>query len=536
MNNSFIIYHLDDENDTFEVVESYIPSLKEEIGQDIKYISVTKKKDLMDVIKNQNIPINLIILDMYDENKSKNISILDIVKNTKREIPVIIYTVGSNRDNRIDYCELRRKYSFIFEKEIIKYDNAEELISQIKKLIYKKLFPANRFNNVLYQLYDNDDLELQMQIYSVGQKNFDEIIFKLRKQKSINDKILIYRLASGFSGAVVFRLEYGSNSHILKISRDKDKLMQEIELAHDLYLNFPAQLRIDIAGNNMEFETDETKACLIENVRFGKTISSWLKEIKSAREVESFFNDLYFSPNSLQFHYSNKQSEKVKFVEIFEKLKNQKYTILQNYINDFLPIINRDFPNISTDNLLKFIKNTCYEAIDVNELLGEQWQKPLVLCHGDFHANNIMIQGVRPVLIDTGEIQYNYWCIDICRLLVYMFIWEFDKGTYDYFDLNSVANNLDKMKKIIDLKQLDVEERNIGFIYAINWLTQNIGKIYGDLYSKWEFQLGLCKELLQAIYRTTSLPTSKRVLALVAAYESLISANVELNRFKNEKV
>jgi hypothetical protein len=147
------------------------------------------------------------------------------------------------------------------------------------------------------------------------------------------------------------------------------------------------------------------------------------------------------------------------------------------------------------------------------------------LCHSDFHSRNILVNNNKSIfLIDTGLIDKNYWCADICRLIVDIFINKIDKGEREFYDIDLISENIDLGHKLIQFEQIPLIRKNENAIHLLNWLIEWVEKIYDGYFLKWQFQLGLMKEFLQMTYRTGSVPPNKRAIALDLAYLCMIEA------------
>lgn len=464
---------------------------------------------------------------MYEGTKNVGEIVLNTVKELKLNIPTIIYTQGSIDDYTIQYDVIIKENPFIFGNPILKSTAGHELKNRIKDTIENKYLQKN---HSLFNI-DEDDILLKAEIRSIGEQNLNKILIKIRSHLAFNGKFVIERMSSGFSGAAVFKLLFDNKIKVLKISNDKDKLKKEHENSKELYNEFPSRFRIHINSNEEKIlETEQSYAILIENVHSSNTLFDWLKTADK-NGVANLFCDFYSKENGLEYFYKNhiEQNDKVKFVQIFETFKTN-YALVATVIKELQPIIDYLKETFNQKDIKNLVLNGDYEKIDKNNLLDKEYLKNKILCHGDFHSKNIMIQSSHntPIIIDTGGIKYDYWCMDICRLIVHLFVIGFDQGTVQYFDIAEIPENLDIARRIINLESIDEDKNNIGndgYIYTINWLLNNVATIYGDLYCKWEFQLGLCKEFLQASYRVNSTPPNKRALSLLAAYQCLLAAN-----------
>lgn len=525
---TFRIAHFDDSLEDLQSVKTdfKIKNLEYQSNKkQIKLIQIqfTDYLKLVKEIENGN-KFDIVIVDIFDDFKKTKIGehILRAIKAEGGKIPVIIFTKGHFKGQLVDdnYSD---EYDFLLG-EVINKSEKRKLIDRIESYV---------MNNIDIQyVIDEDDVFLQAEIMAIGKSNLNKILFTIGSKIDFDSLFQIESMSAGFSGASVFKLIYDSKASILKVSRDKKGLKDEIEKAKKYYSDFPSTLTYLINYDEYGNHGDEVIAFLLKEVKDGETLFDWLKRENDKSKIEKLLNNLYLSSNKLAAHYKTNRNnnEHVKFKRIFKTFDNSiKYSMVKKAINDLDPIIekNSDF-EFDKHDILTLIKNNKYKAIDVEEITKT---KNTVLCHGDFHSKNILVQGESPIIIDTGGLGYDYWTSDISRLIVHLYIEGIDAEKYDFFDLDKISPNLKIAKKIINLETIDFDGLNDSYIFAINWLIRHVAAIYDDLFSKWELQLGLLKEFLQVSYRTR-LPASKRSLALLAAYQCLIAANNEIKDTK----
>jgi hypothetical protein len=461
---------------------------------------------------------------MYDENnKTAGLTVLDMLKREGYHFHVIIYTNGRGTDSPdVRYSDHLPKYTFICGRPILKPD-----IEDLQNRILTTISSSHCNKNSLYAI-DKDDFHLTAAIKLIGESNFSSILYKIKYKNGLTSPFSIGRMSSGFSGAALYKLMYDGKTEILKISNDKEMLKKEYKNSQVLYKKFPSKFRIEIGS---PFETEHSFAILIENVHAATTLFDWLGTKPSKKEVNDYFKNLYDSTNGMAYSYKSNQEyavAQVKFTQIFNVFE-KNFAWIASAIKELKPIID-NYEMFDENSIKNLVVNGNYKNIDKDKLTDDKYKKHKILCHGDFHSSNIMCQNTDedrkdPILIDTGGMRYDYWCMDICRLIVHLFIVGLDKETLKYFDIGGILNNLNIAQKIIKLEEISEDTDNKGYIYAINWLISNAETIYNDLFCKWEFQLGLCKEFLQMAYRVNSIPPNKRALALLSAYQCMEQAN-----------
>lgn len=522
--NGFTIFYCEDDLTSNAVIESFLLELK------IKYSNITYKRVSFDdiIIKKvlDTTKPDLLILDLLDDKdkKLKGRSILTLIKSSQNKIPTIIYSQGKTGSKEdVNLSQLKKDFSFILES-IKKFNDAsdEELKNVIEIQILKRL-------PVQYKLKNENDLILQLQISMLGEVNLNQIINKIKESLEIENEIILERMISGYSGAVLFKFINENTTYVLKVSAETLKLEEEFENAKKYYPKFPEKFFNYISPEKFYTANNNIIGILIKLVEGGNTLFDTIKDtIDFSNNLKPLLEEIFINNYSLKKHYKEqrKKNEKKGIIEtrhwsfIFDKFKGSKYSIIENVIEELHPLISDSSMNNS--NMKNLILNQSFELLDKNKL---EKINSLVLCHGDLHSKNILIQGSHPFLIDTGGINYNYWCFDICRLIVDLFIKGIDADSKAFYDINKISKNVKLAKTIIERKKIKLDGKNDNFINSINWLVSNCSEIYDDLFSKFEFQLGLMKEFLQVSYRVGTIPPNKRAIALISANECMLIAN-----------
>ncbi len=511
------IYHYDDDKTSRYNVKSYIESINSDFKElDIK-INLSSFADHNKLIDKYEVSSpDLLILDMYDKSKNRvGDKVLSIIDGQEKNCKVFIWTIGNLRGNEVDYHSLSRDYPMLLDQDntpILKSNRGTDLRSSIVKFLINEKIP------ILFD-WDNDNLPLNMDIHSIGVSELNHLLFKIRKALTSENKFKVERLGGGFSGAVILKLRYDNSISILKVSKDKELLKLEHERSKDYYLKLPFNLRINI--NSKEFETQNLTSFLLEEVKDSITLFDWILRTNDHSKIEELLSIIFLNNGLNHFYRDNRNNTEFKFTEIFKKIEGFKFSLVESAFNELKPILS------AYDFKLSEIKNLClngvYNNIDKHSI---KTTKKLPLLHGDLHSRNILVTNTNlPAIIDTGGMSHGYWCLDIARLITHLFFVGINHNTREYFDLDSLDKDLAIIKKIMTCEQIEDDSINNNIIFTINWLVNHCEIIYEDLYSKWEFQLGLMKELLQISYRTNSIPPNKRAVALIAAYECMLIAD-----------
>lgn len=507
---SFNIGFCDDAKPRKGLIKAMIKSLKSQYGFIDDPIEMSFKNILEENVLNSG-DLDLLILDLYDESTDKwlGIEVLELIKASRLNIKTVIFSGDKEgaEKNRV----FSKEYDFVIgeiDKNKGRIDGLTELIEEIL---------VNKLPNQ-YSMNEND-LVLKLQISSIGENNLNQILKKVKEKYGIEQsKIQVKRMVSGYSGAVLFKFTNENTSYILKASKEIEKLDQEIKNSKDYYPKFPSSFFNYIDSEEIKTKNGEVLAMIIKLINDSQTLFDF---IKGNNELE-IFNKIFTNEYRLKSHYESNRGEEGNWSMIFDRFSNEKYSIIDGVYKELLPLLEVEGNDINISNIKNLIKNKNYENLDINELHDKNHT---VLNHGDLHSKNILIQGGSPFLIDTGGIDYNYWCSDICRLIVDLFIKGIDYNSKDYYDIHKIQENVSIGKLLIERKPIELDTINDNFIKSINWLSENVKIIYGNLFFEYQYQLGLMKEFLQASYRVDTIPPNKRAIALLLSYQCLLFAN-----------
>ena len=355
---------------------------------------------------------DLLILDYFDGDIEKGETVLSHNENNKK-IQTVIYS-AKLESNRISYFSLKEKYSCL-----IGYEPKLKTGDNLKNFILNYLFNHNLIEKN-YNLYNDNDIFLLADIRSIGENYIKELIFKITKRLNPSSPFILRRMTSGLSGALVLQLKHGNIVNVLKISKEVDKLKQEHLNAKIKYKLFPTRLTIPI--DEEEFESNDKKVfgILIKEVKDAKTLFSFIISAKNHTLIKKTLVDLFMDNFGLKGHYKNNEGQVANWSSVFHKIDKYKFTLIENAYEELKPLL-ENLPLSQISFIKNLVTNHQHLNLDLTKT-NASLNRPLLLCHGDFHAKNILIQGTHPVIIDTGSIDYLNWSSDICRLIVYLFI------------------------------------------------------------------------------------------------------------------
>jgi hypothetical protein len=517
--NKFKIAHWDDNN----IIVSRLKGVHNDLNTKYGYIEYSEidYKIILDNIYDFVRDFDLLILDLLDETDSGKLvgfDILESFKNHQIDFPIIVYTTAKRdegSDINLNFYE--EKYSTIpFIKKSEDADTSR-IKREIEKVI-KESLPDQ------FEVTSGYVSEFNQQLRFFGRDKINQILFQVKQHFNLplDKQIILSKLKSGFSGAILFKFTVKNTSYVLKISNEVQLLESEYEKAKSLYHLFPTKLFNWLDSQKFYTHNKNTLAIVIKLVPNSKTLFDFIINENGNTNIDKVLNS-FFHISGMTKHYETQRKEPKIWTTIFEKFKTGKFLTIKE-VSEELKSMLKSFDVNQVENLI------------IKERFGKLNSEDLIkkgattLNHLDLHSKNILVEDDEtPILIDTGGLGYGYWCFDVCRLIIDLYIngigVDKENGyTKEFFDLNSFDYYFSIGQRIVDLEQIDYDSKNDRIIDSINWLIKNVERIYGDDFTLWEFQIGLMKELLQVSYRTGSIPHNKRALALELAYYSMTKA------------
>lgn len=475
---------------------------------------------------------NLLILDLYDkdapeEHKDKGVNVLMHNQELNR-IPTVVYTSMGDTLG-FDEDVMKKKYPCLIKKITKIHNTYENLAKFVRGFIL-----SNQKGHEHYRLYNENDTSLSLSIRLIGSNNFSYILYRIYENFE-KKTIVVYPMKSGLSGAVLFRLKISDRTFILKISTEIDALRKEHSNAIKLYHQFPNHLINHVDPEEYLSFDENVLGILIKNVDQAQTFFDFLSQVTTNHEmIETYLNSLYLDGNTLSDHFRKVRGNSNDWTAIFSRMDEWNLDRIEASLCEVKPIVQKYYGEIDIEEFRSVVIDNKYKQLSKSNLLDEKFKKTNVLSHGDFHSKNIMIQsGQRPVIIDTGLISYQHWSLDISRLIANIFTMGIDDNHISFFELDSIKSNIVIAEKILERKTITLDGRNDNVIAALNWLVKNVENIYSELFTTFEFQLGLMKEFLQLSYRVDTIPPGKRALAIIIAHKCLLKANENVSRPEN---
>lgn len=561
--NQFHIVFCDDDQNERDCINELITGIQKKYPNIIDFRSVDFPK-MEEIIKNKGEHIDLLILDYWgsddekSESKSKNgkpagITILNLNGTLRAQKPIPIVFYSGHIEEEVassDFKELIKIHPFVIDR-IAKTMIAKRGQKELEKFIINKLLETSSIPPNF--LIDHETYSIKQNIAFIKNNRLIEIIDQLKLNNDEPIRITEFG-KGGLSGAIILELggtADNSSSTILKLAVNPDTsatqmLKQEHDRAKQYNDQFPRSLTNNINGEWYTSSDGNVSGFIMAKIDNSLTLYDLVVDnISDFCTLENILKKLFLEERALKSHYESKRNSK----EIYnwEKLLvnfDDRILQIRDSYNELYPIIESigEFDDIFKELTQFLAKRSSLNSSSHNMI---KWPElPLTLCHGDFHARNILIQGTEnlvPVIIDTGSLGFDHWATDLTRLIVYLFVRGIDAQTKYYYDIHEIKSLSSIAVTIIQENQIHVDSlswdterksKNDLVIQTVNWLVAHKREIYKCFYEtyncEFEFQLQLMKWFLREFYRQAS-PPNKRVMALLAAFHCFEEAKNQLS-------
>jgi len=376
-----------------------------------------------------------------------------------------------------------------------------------------------------------NDIQLQFIIESFGGfDTFKFVIFSLKDMLHLNlstAKLKVELINQGHSGASVLKLQIVDNGiryRLIKISKDRDALVSELNKVKNEYEYIPKPFRIDYFVDNVVNVPGYEIWVLIGE--FSESLGTLRNKISSSSISIEYIKDLMINClKEITFNHQKEMKNLTPGHEILHIFDARRLSFLKASCIELAPLTKGE--DTLPDSILKIL-----DRIKKGEIFNYRTDYKHVLTHGDFHSNNILVVDKNLKIIDAANMNYANWTKDICKLVVDIFSFGIDAKTKDYFSINRISKWYDMGVQILEGKQLKAKNGNSGVIEILNWVCDenNLRLVFGELYSKWEYQLSLGAEFLRISFKYDQLPHGKRAACLLIGKEAL---NLAEQSYKN---
>jgi hypothetical protein len=408
--------------------------------------------------------------------------------------------------------------------------------------------------------FDQKEPKIAYIVSEIGEPVLKSLYKQLLVDMDPPEQVEAKYLAPGMSGAFVLKMEakvprQPSISHLMKVSRSKDRLSKELQ-------NYPTKgayrngLLVEYLGSERNNIPQVGEWFAIGNVfePDGKTIRQWLLGKPDVTEISNVMHSLFLGNGLRKGCISDLSGEENRrtVVEALSPNLSRKSRIHES-LEEFGDILKA--PELANEKnwdekvllITRFLSARQIGRISAGETSDKCF---MGLCHGDLHSRNVLVTaGPTPVaiIIDTSEFGIYHWAVDYVRLLADLLLASYDHGVRSHLwnrlpEWRTLAKSIvllkDCSQDLLGANSLEIcsDRTNESVMAAIRWMISKLPEACPAVEDKedlkkrlWEFQLALAVEFMRGAYRL-DLTVPKRVFSLLAAHDALLAAEASFSQ------
>ena len=393
---------------------------------------------------------------------------------------------------------------------------------------------------------DPHDPGIQSLLHQVGEPTVARLYAKILESGGHQaERIDLRFLTPGSSGASVcavtaYLTQGRPMTHILKLSRAKDDLVQETERGERAAEVFPPNLLIPHRSQHMVGPVNGWHALGGPFMERAITLRHWLRFSQpTSTAVGDLMEELFI--DGLGGAYQDGQFERSDPFGSFAFTPYRQQCILQVLDELTEAIARSDGGGVgkeATGELVRDVRAFVTERRLPNRIPQRDIPDDTYVCyqHGDLHAGNVLVSTGRhdhPLLIDTSHCGMAHWTTDLAFLAVDLLMRSVDAGTE-----SMLFTGFKTWRELAawfgagrsELTAQTSTPATSAALAALSWLATNLHRVTPPMQPssaesqyRWEWHMALARNLLRCTYHA-DVPHAKRALAFVAAHDQLIAA------------
>ena len=489
---------------------------------------------------------DLLLLDLLD--KKGDLVATKLLKQLHPEHNVIVLTqhAGDKVQLELDDPLIKVKFEKAYKCDLIR-DSDKFLIPLIKK----KTGLKRKQDSTLELNWDEKDILTNYQISIVTEEHLVNLLteyLNITKEKyhDIKQNVRINPLVSGFSGALVFQVEFffestGSINILLKVDKIKSNLTNELKLAKGSryqQINLDYRLEYDDTILISEKEDSCWYALTSTFILEGETLKHRILRDGDFDKIKELILTLFDKCLSNVYSTNIKKIQPEAIVyplkDLMNILTNKKKAFILNTVKE-LSVLSNEISESKVRDIFNFPDGK--KALSSVE--NRSYNK-LVLAHGDMHGNNIMVSKDGQIkIIDPANMDHDHWARDLCMLIVDLFAYGIDYENKQYFGIvrintwRKMGNCLFEGTEIKNNNKNKVVCKVLSNLTNKQYIKTKLG--FNEWYEDWEFQLSLVIEFLRISYKSNQLPAGKRAACMLTAFDGFEKAQTSYKTFIESK-
>jgi hypothetical protein len=406
-------------------------------------------------------------------------------------------------------------------------------IKRLAKVIHDEL-SRRQLIPLAVDLQDSDDPGVLTVIDDVGKPNLCLLIVDLAAdlaEHRVEKANLVY-VAPGASGAHILRADLTTDdglerTWLLKLSDRREILMRELENARrvggaygsSLIITYLSRQPVSQAGWHaiaMVFAADSV------------TLRSWLCDPQSADHVPDVLSALFLG-RGLAHPYGKPAIAAQRAIDAF-LLPPFRRNRVRHAVEELQPLLSEargapvDDPTEIVRAIGAFVRYGRVLGVEPDRCPG---RLQTVVQHADLHGGNILVlqeKHPQPCVVDLASHRSQHWAMDVARFTTDIVLRCVNPPPESHFwdhwsQWRAMLIQVSRFGEIPD------DPGNPSAVSALRWIVDQRAALLPllDEQRRWQWHLALVEQLLRAACRA-ELPTPKRVLGLVGAYDQLVLA------------
>ena len=402
-------------------------------------------------------------------------------------------------------------------------------LKQLAKWIHDEL-TRNGLIMALPQLTRDDEPGILTALSDIGEANVSLLISDLAATVGDVDMAALKYVTPGASGAHVLRAELTlsdgtARTWLLKFAKDADVVRTELHNSQKVAGAYALHLIVEYLPYG-PISHGDWHAIAMVFASEATTLREWLCDPGAADHVADVLAGLFLERGLADLYQNRRDGQPVPAIEGL-RLPSYRRLRVRSTVAELEALLGQvraveldDVPAILR-TIETFVRSGQIADVVVDDRYGTLETVPQ---HGDLHGGNVLVlqgQHPRPCVIDLAAYGWQHWALDVARLVVDIVMHCLDPSPESHFwdrwsFWRAVLLRTSSFELAVD------DEENAATLVALQWVGAQRSELLPLMTGerRWEWHVALAEQLLRSACRH-QLPTPKRVLGLVGAYDQL---------------
>jgi hypothetical protein len=402
-------------------------------------------------------------------------------------------------------------------------------LKQLAKWIHDELTRKGLIM-ALPHLAKDDEPGVLTALSDIGEANVSLLISDLAATVGDVDEAALKYVTPGASGAHVLRAKLTlsdgtARTWLIKFAKDADVLKAELHNSQNVAGAYALHLIVEYLPYG-PISHGDWHAIAMVFASEATTLREWLCDPGAADHVADVLSGLFLDRGLADLYQNRRGGPPVPAIDGL-RLPSYRRLRVRSTVAELKALLSEDrameldeVPTILR-TIAAFVRSGQIADVVVDRRYGAL---EIVPQHGDLHGGNVLVlQGrhPRPCVIDLAAYGWQHWALDVARLVVDIVMHCLDPSPESHFwDRWSFWRAVLLAASSFELAEDDAKNR--AALAALRWVGARRSELLPLMTDKrrWEWHVALAEQLLRSACQH-QLPTPKRVLGLVGAYDQL---------------